>query len=130
MKLAISSLLLLFSVNAFATGGFHCTGQIKNNETLIDISVSGGTSRVEGSPLLSNILVNMDELENFQTEIPKERVVGYWNGDNFFMINIADKEINRSQIKIQYDVQHEAGEMTVNFLGFKETTKKVKCLFE
>lgn len=130
MKLAISSLLLLFSVNAFATGGFHCIGQIKNNDALIDISLSGGTSRAEGNPLLSTILVTIDELESFQTEIPKERVVGYWNSDNFFMINVSDKDISRSQLKVQYDVQHDAGELTVNFLGFKEVTKKVKCTFE
>lgn len=130
MKYAISTLVLLFSVNAFATGGFLCTGQIKNNNALIDINISGGTTRAEGNPLVSNILLSMDEAASFQTEIPRERVVGYWNGDNFFMINIVDKDINHSQIKIQYDIQTNTGEMAVNFLGFVERTKKIKCTFE
>ncbi len=130
MKFFLSLMLFSFSVNAFATGGFHCVGKIRTADAQVNIHVSGSTSRVEGSPLLGNLIVDIDRLSDLRFEIPKERVVGYWNGDNFLLINAIDREAMHSEIKMNYNTKINKGIMIVDFQGIKATTKKVKCEIE
>ena len=130
MKFILSVMLLSFSFNSFATGGFHCVGKIRTADVQVDINVSGSTSRMEGSPLLGNLLVDIDGLSDLKFEIPKERIVGYWSNDNFLMINTIDSELMHSEIQLNYNTKINKGIMVVNFQGIKATTKNVKCEIE
>lgn len=130
MKILMTMFLLTTSINAFATGGFHCTGKFKHSGHNVDINLHAGTGRVEGNPMITNLFVNFDNLIDRQYEISKQRVVGYWNADSLFMLNVADRDYNESEIKLLYNTKNNKGTMTVNLKGNKASTKKVSCLFE
>lgn len=130
MKIALTTLMVLFSFNALATGSFSCTGKFKTGSDQFDIHVSGATSHMEGSPLLDKVIVHVATQPDQHFEVPKERVVGYWSNDNFFLINIIDSDFNNSEVKINYNTEYKKGIMKVNLPGILATTKKVSCLFE
>ena len=51
MKAFFMALSLLASVNSYATGGFFCNAEIRNNDIQVDVQISGTTGRVNGNPL-------------------------------------------------------------------------------
>jgi len=109
MKFALTTLMVLFSFNALATGSFSCTGKFKSGSNYFDIHVSGATARIEGNPLLDKVQIHVDSHPDQHYEVTKERVVGYWSNDNFFLINIIDSDFNNSEVKINYNTEFNKG---------------------
>lgn len=126
MKITLTSFFLLLSMNAFATGSFHCTGKFRTST----VHVSAPTSHIEGNPMIGPLHVTIDGHTDTEFDIPKDRVVGYWSSDGLFLMNVLDSDFNLSEIKMSYNSKIEKGVMRVNFNGVTATTKRVSCIFE
>lgn len=130
MKYVLTTMMILFSFNAMATGSFHCTGKVNSAGGNVEVHVSGATSHIEGNPLLDKVLIHVDAQTDQHYEIPKERVVGYWSIDDLFLFNMLDSDFNNSEVKIMYNTDYKKGMMKLNLPGLKATTKKLICIFE
>lgn len=130
MKYLCSLFLLTFSVNAFATGGFHCIGKVPTSSGLVEVHLDGTTGRVEGNPIVSNLRVAYEGAMNTNFEIPKEQMVGYWNNDGYLLLNFVDSNAMYSEVKLNYNTEYKKGVLRVNSHGLTAVTKKVTCLFE
>ncbi len=129
MKSVLALMLLTFSMNSFATGGFYCNAVVKNNDVDVTIQISGTTARTFGNPLVANLNVGVDEVSDLQFEISKDLVVGYWNQDSL-MIHTLDSNAEYSTILLKYDLENSKGTLDVNFQGIKGTSNEVTCELE
>lgn len=129
MKSILALMLLTFSMNSFATGGFYCNAQVENNDVDVSIQISGTTARTAGNPLISDLQVGIDTMSDLQFSISRNLVVGYWNQDQL-MVHSLDENAESSSILLKYDPETEKGSLVIDFQGIKGSTKKISCEFE
>ncbi len=130
MKAFFMALSLLASVNSYATGGFFCNAEIRNNDIQVDVQISGTTGRVNGNPLVENLIFSIDNMSDLQFEISKENVVGYWNYNNELKLNALDSQAMESVVLLNYDIESQKGSLEVNFQGIVGKTNIIECQFE
>ena len=130
MKAFFMALSLLASVNSYATGGFFCNAEIRNNDIQVDVQISGTTGRVIGNPLVANLIFSIDNMSDLRFEIPKEDVVGYWNLNNELKLNALDNQAMESVVLLNYDIESQKGSLEVNFQGIVGKTDIIECQFE
>lgn len=121
---------LLASINTYASGGFFCNAEIRNNDVQVDVQISGSTSRVNGSPLISNLTFSIDNLSDLRFDISKKNVVGYWNFGNELKLNVVDEQALNSVVLLNYNSKSQKGSLEVNFQGITGKTKVINCQFE
>lgn len=130
MKAFFMALSLLASVNSYATGGFFCNAEIRNNDIQVDVQISGTTGRVNGNPLVSNLIFSIDNMSDLNFEIPKDNVVGYWNYGTELKLNALDDQAMESVVLLNYNLELQKGTLEVNFQGIIGKTDVIECQFE
>jgi hypothetical protein len=130
MKAFFMALSLLASVNSYATGGFFCNAEIRNNDIQVDVQISGTTGRVIGNPLVANLIFSIDNMSDLRFEIQRENVVGYWNLNNELKLNALDEQAMESVVLLNYDIESQKGSLEVNFQGIVGKTDIIECQFE
>jgi hypothetical protein len=118
MKLILSSLLLLLSVQSMATGSVYC--ESKNAEFVLE----GTVGRVTGDPLVGETYLKIEEEVN---SIPRDQVVNYWSDEQEIKMLILDEQMNEVVLKLEVKKN-----IFGNFKGKAKTankTYKVNCPF-
>lgn len=118
MKTIISSLLLLLSVQSFATGSVYC--ESKNAEFVLE----GTVGRMAGDPLVGDTYLKIEEEVS---SIPRSQVVNYWSDQDEIKLLILDSEMNEVILKLEAKKN-----VFGNFKGEAKTankTYKINCPF-
>ncbi len=117
MKVLISTILIILSTQALATGTLFCESKDQ------DFVIEGTVARMEGSPLIGETYLKIQDQE---INIERSQVVNYWIDEKEIKLLILDNEYNHTFLKL---------EVKKNIFGnFKGTAKvssktyKITCL--
>lgn len=127
MKSTLALMLLAFSMNSFASGGFFCDAKIRTIMDETSVSISGSTGHVVGNPLISGITISVDGTE---AKISKKQVVGYWGEGPLFQLHVVDPQAEYSIIQLSYDQNTGNGELVLDYGEVVARTYDVSCSFE
>lgn len=126
--MVLAVLTAMVSSAAYASGGFTCTDAT-------GLSVYGGTGRVVGNPLISDVTV--DYRGQTIARYPKSQVMGYWNHGNEIRVLVSDADMIDSvaEIRVSGLDGNDDGLMTLTALTSYGKTivrknVKVSCMFE
>jgi len=113
----LALLALLLSTQAFATGGFDCATADKK------IEVYGTTGRFYGNPLVGELTLVVDGVEN---KITKDLILGYWNSGDDLKILAIDSDYNEPQLELIVK-RTLRGDKFKGKLKLKDQTVKITC---
>ncbi|GAB4012131.1 MAG: hypothetical protein Fur0010_07710 [Bdellovibrio sp.] len=116
----LAVIALLFSMNAFATGGFDCATKDKK------VEVFGTTGRFYGNPLLGELGLIVDGVE---TKIAKDHILGYWNMDTELMLIAIDADYVEPVVTLKVK-QSRFSDKFVGTVQLKDRTVKIACTVE
>ena len=118
MKLILSSILMMISIQTMATGSIYC--ESKN----ADFVIEGTVSRMYGDPLVGETYLKIEEEVS---SIAKSQVVNYWSDEKEIKLLILDSEFNEVILKLEAKKN-----IFGNFKGEAKTankTYKINCPF-
>ena len=124
MKLLASIALFFSSTVSIKSGGVICTGM--HGETPIELS--WGTSRVNGSPRLGPYSLTigsqhfiLDEVQPVKVPSGKKYIkiheVGYWMRSHKLLINLTDREAQRTLVHLEIDTV-KPGSSDLKYTGY------------
>ncbi len=130
MKAFFLSLILSLSFShAWATGNTLCT--IANGpDTLSSLELSFGTSRIDGSPIISDIELfgNGAYFRDDSMTIPKNQIVNYKNYKNELFILALDNNLENVVLELSYNFKTKKGKIVYTTNDLRTVRPKfVEC---
>lgn len=118
MKQLVLIASFLLSFQAAATGSLDCFNE---DQTFY---ISGTTARFYGNPLLYGLTV---EREGQRFEIPRERIIGYWNMGPQVLVATIDADYIDEELYLEVKEEDEAPYQWVGQARFRGEEFTVSC---